>query len=85
MRWALVVLPCAASYVSSCGLSLSPRTGSPCRRAAAPRLDALAAFDEWVRTAPYESAFTVTAVKATCSDLLAQWRERRAARPVVSY
>lgn len=29
-------------------------------------------------TAPYTSAFCVTAFKATCSDLLAQWREHRA-------
>jgi len=34
--------------------------------------------DEWFRTAPYASAFTVTAVKATASDLLAQTRGRMA-------
>jgi len=40
--------------------------------------------DEWFTNQPYESAFTVTAFKATCSDLLAQARERMtdaAARP----
>lgn len=32
--------------------------------------------DEWFQNQPYESAFTITAFKATCSDLLAQARER---------
>ena len=39
----------------------------------------LAAIDEWFNTAPYQSAFCVTAFKATLSDLLAQTRERRQA------
>mmetsp|Transcript_94061 Transcript_94061/g.165952 ORF Transcript_94061/g.165952 Transcript_94061/m.165952 type:complete len:302 (-) Transcript_94061:83-988(-) len=34
--------------------------------------------DEWFQSYPYSSAFCVTAFKATMSDLLAQWRERKA-------
>tara|TARA_B100000524_G_scaffold315657_1_gene193914 strand:- start:5648 stop:6442 length:795 start_codon:yes stop_codon:yes gene_type:complete len=39
----------------------------------------LGVVDKWFTTQPYESAFAVTAFKATCSDLLAQTRERMAA------
>ena len=35
------------------------------------------ALDEWFRTAPYQSAFCVTAFKATLADVLTQLRERR--------
>lgn len=35
-----------------------------------------AALDEWFRTAPYQSAFCVTAFKATLADLITQTRER---------
>ena len=45
---------------------------------------ALAAFDLWFRSNPYESAFVVTSIKATCSDLLAQARERGQAAEVAS-
>jgi len=41
-------------------------------------------LDEWFRTAPYQSAFCVTALKATASDLLAQKRERLAAETLAA-
>ena len=36
-------------------------------------------FDEWFRTAPYQSAFAVTAFKATLADFIVQKRERASA------
>lgn len=63
------------------GASISRRAALPGRRrVAGARLDggALAALDGWIKSDPYESAFVITAFKATCSDLIAQWRERRA-------
>lgn len=35
-------------------------------------------LDEWFRTAPYQSAFCVTAFKATLADLITQTREQQA-------
>jgi protein Mpv17 len=40
-------------------------------------------LDDWFKTAPYISAFCVTAFKATLSDLIAQRRERAAASRLV--
>lgn len=44
---------------------------------------AIALLDEWFRTAPYQSAFAVTAFKATLADFITQTRERRAVEKAI--
>jgi len=51
------------------------RTGSPAI-ASAGDAGTIALLDEWFRTAPYQSAFCVTAFKATLADFITQTRER---------
>jgi len=64
--------------------SLSPRSHpSAVRRRSRASAIALAAspgelLDEWFRSAPYQSAFAVTAFKATLADFITQTRERLA-------
>lgn len=40
-------------------------------------------LDDWFRTAPYQSAFCVTAFKATLADFITQTRERLALQEVI--
>eukprot|EP00967_Tisochrysis_lutea_P027864 scaffold32377_cov34-Tisochrysis_lutea.AAC.1 len=71
------------SAVSAAPLSPLPPLPLPfplaVARAAAPAMElspALELLDEWLSSAPYASAFTITAIKATASDLIAQTREQ---------
>lgn len=44
---------------------------------------AIALLDEWFRTAPYQSAFCITAFKATLADFITQTRERAAVEQAI--